>query len=115
MPMVVARRDRDFGSSLFNRVTDALTVTRSNREGTACLTFADGSSFLVEAKILLYRSLLSSWGDGYIHCAAGLGFQALYSKDWLTLVFDGGTSVEVEVRDVKARDGHCRCRFEVMS
>lgn len=115
MPMVVAGRDRAFGSSFLNRVTVALTATRSSREGDARLMFADGRSFPVEAKILLYRSLLSSWGDGYIHCAVEIGFQALHSNDWLTLVFDGGTSAEVEVRDVKARDGHCRCRFEVMS
>lgn len=115
MPMALAERERDFGFTFFNRLTDALTVTRNGREGAACLLFADGRSCPVEAKILIYRSLLSSWGDGYIHCAAELGFQALYSNNWLTLVFDGETSVEIEVREVKARGGHCRCRFEVMS
>lgn len=115
MPMALTERERGFGASLLDRVSGTLAVTRRHLEGPARLIFTDQRSFSVEAQVQVLRSAFSSWGDGYIRCPEAIGFEALDSSDWLTLSFAGAAAVEIEVLDVKARDGQCRCRFEVRS
>lgn len=113
--MTLTERERGYGASLFDRVSRSFSFTRRSIEGPARLIFADGRSCPVMAKAELCRSSLASSGEGYIHCTAELGFDALHSSDWLRLTFGCGTTVELDVNEVKARDGQCRCRFEVKS
>lgn len=115
MSIAETERGRSIGSSLFERMTDARSITHHSHEGPARLIFSDRRSCDVEAKLLISRSRFSSWGEEYIHCAAESGFSALDSNDWLTLCFTTGTAVEIAVHEVKAQDGRCRCRFEVKS
>lgn len=113
--MTLTERERGHGATLVDRVIRSFSFTRRSIEGPAQLTFTDGRSCPVIASVELYRSSLSSSGEGYMRCAAEFGFEALHSSDWLTLTFDCGATVELDVIDVKARDGQCRCRFEVKS
>lgn len=113
MPIADTDGGRHRGSSLFERMTDARSVTHHRFEGPALLQFPEGGSCLVEAQLFMSRSRFSTHGEGYIRCAAEVGFEALDSSGWLTLSFSGITAVGIEVHDVKAQDGQCRCRFEV--
>lgn len=113
--MTLTERERGHGASLFDRMTRPFSLTRRSIEGPAQLIFADGRSCPVMAGVEIYRSSLSSSGEGYMHCAAEFGFEALHSNDWLTLTFGCGATVELDVIAVKACDGQCRCRFEVKS
>lgn len=115
MPTTLTEGERGHGASLFERMTRPFSFTRRSIEGTARLTFTDGRTCPVTASVSLSRSALSSSGEGYMHCPAEVGFAALHSSDWLMLTFDCGTTVELAVNEVKARDGQCRCRFEVKS
>ena len=113
--MTLTERERGYGASLFDRMIRSFSFTRRSIEGPAMLMFADGRSCTVTASVELCRSSLSSSGEGYMHCAAETGFDALHSSEWLTLTFDCGATLELAVNDVKARDGRCRCGFEVKS
>lgn len=115
MPMALTERERGLGASLFDRLTGPLAATHRRLDGPAKLTFPCGRSHSVEASMVLSRSAFSLWGEGYIHCAAEIGFEALDSSEWLTLAFSGAAAVDVEIRDVRAREGQCRCGFEVKS
>ena len=115
MPMTLTERERGYGASLLDLLTRPFSFTRQSIEGPARLIFTDGRSCPVMANVELYRSSLSASGEGYLNCPAEFGFEALHSSEWLTLKFDCGATIEIEVNDVKARDDQCRCRFEVKS
>lgn len=113
MPVADTEAARSRSSSLFARMTEARSVTHRRFEGLALLHFPDGTSCGVEAELFISRSRFVSYGEGNFRCAADVGFEAIDSSDWLILSFGGGTAVCIEVHEVKARDGQCRCRFEV--
>ena len=115
MPMALTERERGLVTSLFDRLTGSLAEKHHRVDGSAKLTFPGGRSYAVEASTVLLRSAFSPWGKGYLHCASEVGFEALDSNEWLTLSFNDAAAVEVEIREVRARDGQCRCGFEVKS
>ena len=74
MPIADTEGGRSFGPSLFERMTDARSATHHRFVGPALLEFPNGGSCEVEAELFMFRSRFSSYGEGYMRCAAEIGF-----------------------------------------
>lgn len=113
--MAMIERERHFSGLSLGKFALPFKVRRTEAQGTAVLSFACGRAVTVEAAITQLRSALSVSGGGQMRCPSDMGFNALGADDWLTLTFPCGTTVFIDVYDIKSySDGSCRCLFEVV-
>lgn len=113
--MAMIERERHVGEISLGKFALPFKISRIDVRGPAALSFLDGKSIKVDATATRTRSALSLSGEGQLRCTSDVGFDALGLEDWATLTFSCGTTVFIDVYDLKAySDGSCRCLFEVV-
>lgn len=113
--MAMIERERYVDVISLGKFALPFKMSRMDVRGPAALSFPEGRSTKVDATATTTRSVLSLSGEGQLRCASDVGFDAVGLEDWATLTFSCGTTLFIDVYDLKAySDGSCRCLFEVV-